>query len=614
VLGRDSNRLKPAPPHAVASRGTHDLPLVAALTAAALALRLIALLFWADVPGDGPARAMLGYTWWVSPSIPTHGGWPPGFTFLAGIFHCIVPAPAVSTRILNLVLGTATIPLFYLFVRRVYNETLAFASAALLAALPLHIALSATSLSEVSAVFEVVGGALLLVIAAEGPGRRAFCIPLSLLCLATAAMTRYEVWPLIPLFPAYYFLRTGTRSTSALMLAILLAFPLAWMLGNYASGGGGRLLQIGAAAAGDSPDPTIRLHPVDFARAIHTLGRRAVGHLGVVAVAACWGAGLQVFRAAGGRIGPEPALHLVMAGVSWTLMLVVAVARVHWEGDRFLLLSFVLALPLAVLPFEPYARSHRRALGAVLVASILSVGAAAAHYIWLSTFSYGSPLYVTRKQPAEITKVGAWLRQSPYRNDAVLLTDMGGEATYFLLFFPEFAPRSSIVDAWTPGAALGSFLRKRQSSIVISRDEDKEFARIEALLASKAHLWLVHREGPVRVYSVTWLHPHPVAGTTSLAAASPTPVGPASAEPSGADVRRPPDAALRDGPGGRGSARALSTAGAGGPRGVDGAGLMVAGARTSGVSQGRLWTAGFTWRRPHSRAVGGRVCISAVST
>ena len=471
---------------------------IAALTLLALVLRLIALLYWTDAPGDGPIRAMLAYRWWMSHSIPTHGGWPPGFKLLTGAFYPVVHDPVVSTRILNVILGTATVPVFYLFVRRVYNGMVALFSALLLAVFPLHIALSATSLSEPSALFEIVLGALLVMIAAETTRRQWLYLTLSLASLCLATMTRYEVWLLIPFFPAYYIWKTRQTFVGGVMMAVLLAFPAAWTVGNYSFGGAGYMLHLGMAAIGDAPHPSIQAHPRDFVHAVGTLGRRAVTNLGIVAVAVSWGAALQLLRAAKGKLESESALYLSMATVPWLAMLVVAVARPNWDGDRFLLLNFVLALPLALLPFEPWYHTHRRVFNTILVVSVLSVAVANVHYVPFASF-------VTQKRPTDMLRTGSWLRQSAYRDDAVLLTEMHWESTYFRVYFPEFDARTLTVDSWTPDSAVPAFLAERRPAVLITGDDDEaSFTRVRALLGTEAHVGhVVHSEGKVKVYLLT---------------------------------------------------------------------------------------------------------------
>jgi hypothetical protein len=199
----------------------------------------------------------------------------------------------------------------------------------------------------------------------------------------------------------------------------------------------------------------------------------------------------------------ESALHLSMATVPWLAMLVVAVARPNWDGDRFLLLNFVLALPLALLPFEPWYHTHRLAFNTILVVSVLSVGVANVHYM-------PSASYVTQKRPTDMLRTGSWLRRSAYRDDAMLLTEMHWESAYFRVYFPEFDARTLTVDSWTPDSAVPAFLTKRRPAVVITGDDDEaSFTRVRALLGTEAHVGqVVHSEGKVKVYLLTLSPPN----------------------------------------------------------------------------------------------------------
>jgi 4-amino-4-deoxy-L-arabinose transferase-like glycosyltransferase len=209
--------------------------ILAALFCAAFALRLAVVLFTSSVPGDGPGRASAGYIWARAPHFVTYGNWLPGYPYLVGLFSFIFEDPLLSSRILNLGLGTLTIPLFYLLLRKIYDPLTALISAALLTFFPLHIGMSGGSLSEVSFAFEVIAGTLLLIISSEKEVTRSriFYLASALLFLCLAIMSRYEIWVLIPIFPLYYFLKTRRTLESCLILAVLFLFPFMWSLNTY---------------------------------------------------------------------------------------------------------------------------------------------------------------------------------------------------------------------------------------------------------------------------------------------------------------------------------------------------------------------------------------------
>jgi 4-amino-4-deoxy-L-arabinose transferase-like glycosyltransferase len=145
------------------------------LTALALSLRLVALTHWIDAPGDGVVYAKVADDWARSPYLPIHeifSKWLPGYVALTGLFGILVPDPWISPRILNVILGTCSVPVFFLLVRTVYGPVVALFSALFLAVLPLHVALSATSMPDVSIVVEILAGTALLIRAAEGTKTR----------------------------------------------------------------------------------------------------------------------------------------------------------------------------------------------------------------------------------------------------------------------------------------------------------------------------------------------------------------------------------------------------------------------------------------------------------
>ncbi len=477
------------------------------LPLAAFVIRLLAVLFWIDVPGDGPARAILAYNWSRSPYIVIHdSGWLPGFTYQAGILSLIVRDPAVSTRVLNLAMGTFTLPVFYLLIRRVFGQSTALFSALVLVFFPLHIGLSASSLTEASFLFELVAGVALLIAAAENTRSRALYLGLSLLSLGLAVMTRYEAWLLIPLFPSYYILKTRKASTAILMMVILVAFPAAWLLGNriytgdffYGFSGAFHGTRAGAGA-----------YRAELLGAIKVISRKSVSHLGwILSLAIAWGAILQLAQVSRRKFNLERALYVLITSISWIFLLSVAIARVERLWDRYLLFGFVMTLPFASLPLFHYFKHSRQWRGVIISLAVVLVGASvlsiATSAFRVSTFDEFSPVYVTRKQPAEIKKVAEWLQRSSYRDDPVLLTSMDWQSTYLPFYFPEIGSRQLIVSSWTKDSDIQIFLENQRPSLLITRDgDDESWARVEGVLGRKIQAdSLIHREGTVKVYDL----------------------------------------------------------------------------------------------------------------
>ncbi len=313
----------------------------------ALVPRVVTLVLTIDSPGDGPSRATLAYQWSRSPHLVKADSWPPGFMYLGGTLAFAIDDP-VASRILNVALGTLTVPLLFALVARVYEPVTALVSATLLAVFPLHVGLSASSLAEPSFVFEMVAGAYLLVRAASAPEPRPFVLGLALVCFSFAEMTRYEGWLLVLPVPVYLYLRTRRTATTVLAITVLLAFPVAWTLGNYLNAGDPSL----GFRAAQVNDKRVGSQAVDLLTAMSIIGVAGVAHFGwALPVAMVCGSISQLLDASRARLDTERLLYLVMVGIFWLMMIRFAAVRGTSLFNRYLLFGFVVSLPLAVLPF-----------------------------------------------------------------------------------------------------------------------------------------------------------------------------------------------------------------------------------------------------------------------
>ncbi len=475
------------------------------LLALALVPRVLAFTSWNETPGDGPARAILAYNWAKDPYLVLHnGGWPPGHMYVAGLFSFIISDPMVSTRVLNLVLGTLTVPLSYFLWRHLFGRAVAVSAAGFLAFLPLHIGLSATSLSDAMFLFEFMAGLLLLTVAAETAGRRWYYLAPSLLMFSLAAMTRYEAWLIVPLLPAYYFIKKRDSRGTLVFIVTLLAFPLAWLVGNRVYTGD---FFHGILVAVEDTRGTPSVFATDLTGAIKAVGRKSVTHMGwIPLILAAAGAAFQFSKIVRRRISHELALYLATLVVFWSLFLAVALIR-GWRslGDRYALVDLVLILPFVFLiVFTPTGSRRtftRGVIGLTVPAVGLSLAAVTVDAVRASDSSVHSPVYLTRRWPVEIQRIAAWLRASPYRQGPVLLTMMDWEATYLPLYLPEVASRHLVVSSWTREHELREFLLKERPVVLITRDDDAEFwPAIDATGGVVRPSGLVHEEGSTRVY------------------------------------------------------------------------------------------------------------------
>jgi 4-amino-4-deoxy-L-arabinose transferase-like glycosyltransferase len=479
----------------------HEFAVISFLFFVALLVRSLALVLCMDVGGDGPTRAIQAYMWSKSPHIVSHGIWLPGLEYLAGSLSLIIKDPLITSRILNLVLGALTIPLFFILVRRIYGHAVALFSASIVIFLPVHIGLSASSLTEASFCFEIITGMLMLILATDGIKFRLLFLSLSLVCLCLASMTRYEFWLLIPLFPSYYFWKTRKLPTATLVLLILSAFPVSWMLGNYLESGD-FLLGLTAAKTGTEE---MGAHSVDLIGSLKVVAYRAVSHLGwIVSAVVPFGLILQVTQALKRKIDAERLLWLSLIIFFWGFIFYFGMVRGRSLTDRYLLLGFLLALPFAAIPFASYISNNRSRLALLIIVCLVSIG--------FSKVNYHVPTYVTRKKPIEIKRIASWLRNSPYRDDSVLMTKMGWQSSYLPLYFPEigsFRERYFIIGSiLVSSAMLEDYLKNRKPSLLITNNKDNEsISLIENILGRKIRSdYLVHTEGNISIYDMKLMY------------------------------------------------------------------------------------------------------------
>jgi 4-amino-4-deoxy-L-arabinose transferase-like glycosyltransferase len=455
---------------------------------AALFLRLGLLLVSVDMPGDGPSRAFMAYAWSKSPYFVTHSGWPPGFLYIPGVFNFVVHGPLFSTRIFNLILGSFTIPLYYLLIRRVYNRGVALFASLLLVVFPLHVGLSVSSLAEISFLFATIASMVLLTGTSEGQKGWAR-LGLSFFCLSWAQMTRYEAWWVTPAFALYCWSKTQRVGRAILTLFIFLLVPSAWMLGNYFYTGKA-LLELHTVRHGASLMNAQRL---DLLEALNFLGSMAVFHLGEILIVVMVGGVIwQLVLIARSANKPEQVLYIAVVCLYWLGMVYLAMNIGATVWNRFLLFGFVISLPLVFLPFIGPWMYHRRSLAMIVCVILVAVG--------ISTFPRQRPLWVTVQRPTEIKNLVAWLKESPYRNDPLLVTDMGWQATYIPLYFPEV--RMGMVSPWVEDDEVYDFLQNQPPALLITRAGESGLqARIEKILGKAiAEHRLVHKEGAINVY------------------------------------------------------------------------------------------------------------------
>jgi len=466
------------------------LPAAGALLVA-LVLRLTLLATTVDVPGDGPTRALAAYEWARAPYWAISGWWPPGPLYLCGLVALVVPHPFLAIRILNALAGTLTVAVLFLLARRVFGTTNAFVSAWLLACLPLHIELSASSLTESTFTLALIAGIAALVSALHD-GIHWSILGVGLACFAYASMTRYEAWALLPIVPLYVLVRTR-RAIPTLVAALVLAlFPVSWTAGNAAVYGDpwlGFTLAAHGAEVDGAPSMTLP-------QALGLVARRTTAEAGwYVPLAAALGAMFAWHRRPNLAWHAERGLVVALWAMAWLLMLTFATMRGESLYARYLLFPLVLSLPLAALPLTEHLHPSHRTAAALVLLAIASLP--------MARFDARSR-WVTRQEPAAMRALATWLRASPYRDHPLIITDMGWQASYLGLFAPEIAPRQHIVSAWMPDGALARIAAAPGPALVVTGDgEDPQRKRIEsALRIDLDDRPPVHTIGAIRIREV----------------------------------------------------------------------------------------------------------------
>jgi hypothetical protein len=452
----------------VAPGASRETPRLLGLVLVGLALRGVTCALSVDVPGDGPTRAITAYEWAQAPHVVIWGVWPPGLLYLSGFVSLVAPDPVWSVRLVNVLLGTAVIPVFFWLVRRVFGADAAWLATALLAVLPLHVELSATSLAEVSFVFEMVMGIwFVATVTAPVPWQ----LIAGLTALLWATMTRYEAWWFAPVL-GVVAAATMRRWLPVLGVGLaLVVFPLVWSVGNWLAVGdafyGFTMARKGAEIAGTPP--------ISLPNGIAMLAGAVIHEVG-------WPLALSMLAGgvlAGMTLPSQQRARVAYAAIAatfWLAMTWFAMRRGHSIFNRYLLLGIVLLLPYATLPWTRLRRHAPRAFAVGVVLLACSTITPRLH-AWPPSASW-----ITWSPPRDMQTLTAWMRHSSYRDAPILITEMGWAASYFALYWPEAAPRRLIVSSWTEDDEIRRFLAQRRPLLLVTTPEDEPMrARLERL-------------------------------------------------------------------------------------------------------------------------------------
>ena len=464
------------------------------------------IIFTIDVPGDGPTRASLAYAMFLSPYLMTHGDWLPGYNYLHSLFYLILENPALTPRIVNVILGTLTVPLFYLLIAKVFDRSVAMISALLLMCFPLHIGLSASSLTEPTFLFEFITGSLFLILAANGEKYQLAYLLLALFLLSLAIMTRYEGWVLVPIFVIYYYARTKSIPRSFLVAMVLTIYPVTWTISNYHHFGDPF---FGFTAAKGSFHGT---KPVSSLEAVAIIDRKFSYHLGwILPVAMVVGIALQLRDLLRKQFTLEQIFYL-SATIMYALGIFrFAITRGNDLWDRYLLFSFVLMLPFAVVAVSYFVVLRSRA-GVAAIALLFTVSVAYNPKLYGTLDHRYSDLCVTLWRPNEIIDISTWLKSSPYRNYVVLLTENDGQSWYLPTYFPPATLRYGVIATYTTDTRIVDdylTMGKRLGNhyLLITSDQDRSTKeRVERLIGGEiGDNRLIHTQDHIRTYDISTL-------------------------------------------------------------------------------------------------------------
>lgn len=473
---------------------------VLVLVLAALLIRGVALVTTVDVPGDGPSRATIAYEWSQAPYFATAGGWPPGFMYLAGTFGYIVDDPLVASRILNVILGTLTVAFFYSLVAGIFGPTTAVISATALVVFPLHVHLSASSLTETSFLFEMVAGVDLVRRATlTSRGRAPLLLAVAALCLVLAEMTRYEAWLLVAPLPVYLYAKTRARVAAALLALALALFPVAWTWGN-ALVYGDALVGVTAATTAAALGPA----SVRWKEAVSLLAESAAMHLGWLAVTAvATGLILHAAAALRGGLVADRALYLAITAIYWLAMLRFAVARGETVYNRYLLFGFVISLPYAVAPFVTGRTGPRLAVRA---AALILAGLLVTRYSTGPSQAWprlAITPWITTDRPVAIERFSAWLASNRFTARPIVMTEMRWQSTYLPLYHRALANHFAIVSEWHEDEFIRRFLATERPALLLTQaGDERHVARVERIVGAPITGGPVYEADGLRAYEL----------------------------------------------------------------------------------------------------------------
>ena len=409
----------------------------------ALLLRVVILSSSTESIADGLTRTIQANVWSNSPRWLNSGGWLPGYLYVTGIFSFFIDNPWISLRIFNALVGSLTVSIYFLLLLRIYGAEVALISSSLLLFLPIHIGLSATSLTEVSFLLALVSGMLLLTKAADTKlGSTERLVYLLLACLVTiyATMSRYEAWVILFVFPVYYGWRSKHILGTLIIALCILIFPLYWMINNYLDYED--ILPFFRYATKADSDVGVNAF-----WAIAILFQRLIRQITPI-LFVLLGIGLirefnQQLRSIRNKVkNKEKSLYLIILIVFWTFMGIFTISRGESIRDRFLLPGIALGLPYCYLALDYFkAQFSRKSLQVLLYSCALVL---ILYSPGLSLVGVQSPNQLN-PSIAQMKNISRWIENSPYNNAGVIMTEMNWSSLLIALEVPEVRDNFEVI-------------------------------------------------------------------------------------------------------------------------------------------------------------------------
>lgn len=200
------------------------------------ALRVLSYFFSENIGGDALARTALTAGWLQHPNSQlVFGVYPPGHFWLIAALNLLVRNVTLSSRLLSLLLGTASLFFVWRLARLLYSDAAGMLSLAVCAFYSLHIGYSTTSSSEVPFVFFLLLALFFFFFYFHDRLRHFWYLGISGVTLSIAESIRYEAWVvfgalflIFPLLWVWGSARRGPSRSAVLPLAIFSITGGAW--------------------------------------------------------------------------------------------------------------------------------------------------------------------------------------------------------------------------------------------------------------------------------------------------------------------------------------------------------------------------------------------------